>query len=294
MKCRIESVGVALPPTGSSDFNSSIKLAVDAARACLSTSNHLVYEIGYLVYTGICHEEYAFKPATAAFIQNELKMNTDFMGRQTLSFDLMNGASGMLSGIRVVIAAIENGAIRAGMVVSSAVCLDQETDNSYSYYSSGSAVIIDLSPDLERGFGSFVFRTFNDYSDLYHEYVDFKVKEGAPCIQISDYLEEKYLEFAPKVFDQLLDTEGVLREEVGLVLASQISPGFLRRLAESLGLPLHKVLDVSRILGGVTQTTSPFIALDYALKNDLIAQNMKTAFMTIGSDATVGSVMYYS
>jgi 3-oxoacyl-[acyl-carrier-protein] synthase III len=294
MRCRIESVGASLSFSGTKDDDDSLKLAVDAARTCLDSSCHPLYEIGYLINTGVYHNKDISTPAFAAFIQNQLGMNTDFKGKSTLSFDILNGASGMLIGIKMVISAIKSGAIRMGMVVSSASEPVTGSNNFSRYRTSGSALIIDISPAEQKGFGSFVFRTFDEYSDLYCGFADPYASGCKAYILKSDNLEEVYLQCASKVFEQILETEGILREDVDLVFASQISSVFLHRLAGCLRISQEKVVDISRILLGDSLTTSPFIALDYAVKNSMVTPDMKIIFLSMGSGITVGSAVYYS
>lgn len=85
--------------------------AVAAARKALAASNVEPADIGALVYTGVCREQ--FEPATACGIASELGVGDD-----AAIFDLSNACLGALNGILDVANRIELGQIRAGLVVS--------------------------------------------------------------------------------------------------------------------------------------------------------------------------------
>lgn len=283
----------------------SIDPAVEAARACLSTSSHPVYNISYLVNARAHHTNHVFQPAHAVSIQDSLNMNTGVGGKGTFSFDLMNGASGGLTGIKVIISAIKGGAARVGMVIAGDMNTNTEVRsmntslsmsmNMNACSASGSAVIVDISPNPDKGFGSFIFKTFDVYSDLPCRYLDLDNEERATCGWENDELEEIYVECAAIAYEKLLKAEKIMSSynAVDFVFATQISPNFMVRLARGLGLPEERVIDVTGILNGVTLTSSPFIAFDYAMKNNMIKPGMKAAFITVGQGITVGCAMYY-
>jgi len=290
MKCRIESLGSSLPFGGLD--NGSVKHAVTAAQACLGFSSHPLSDIDYLINTGVYRDQHISEPAMAAFIQNELNLNTDLSGKRTFSFDLINGASGMLSGINVIISAINSGAARVGLVVSSESNPDDNPDPGYTYQPSGSAMMIDLSPDPGKGFGSFLFKTFDQYSDLYQGIVSYREKGGKGYITKKDGLEKAYLGCSALVFADLLRTEGLSAQQIDLVFPTQVSDNFMNKLPQTLGIAKNKVINILQVIKSDTLTTSPFIAFDYAVKNKLIKPGMKVMFLTVGSGVTVGGALY--
>ncbi|MDJ0841796.1 MAG: 3-oxoacyl-ACP synthase III [Acidobacteriota bacterium] len=85
--------------------------AVGAARKALAASNVRAEDIGTLVYTGVCREQ--FEPATACAIASELGVGDD-----ASVYDISNACLGTLNGILDVANRIELGQIRAGLVVS--------------------------------------------------------------------------------------------------------------------------------------------------------------------------------
>lgn len=293
MRCRIESVGAAVRPRSRLSEECPVDPLVEAARACLEASSHPAYNINYLVNAKTHNPHHVFEPAKAVSIQDSLDINTGLGGKGTFSFDLMNGPTGGLSGVKVIISAIKGGAAKVGMVIASDT--NRESNSWHRNSASGSAVIVDISPNPEKGFGSFVFKTFDVYSDIPCRYMG--LNEGAQeadSWQDDDY-EEIYVECAAIVYEKLLKAERIVStyNAVDLVFATQISPKFLARLARGLGLPEEKIVDATGVLNGVTLNSSPFIAFDYAMKNRIAKPGMKAVFITVGPGITVGCAMYY-
>lgn len=290
MSCRIESTGTSLPfdglPLG------SIQHAVAAARECLGISRHQTHEIDFLINAGVYRDEHISEPAMATFIQNELDLNTDLAGKTTFSLDLINGATGMLSAIEVIAAVIESGAAKVGLVVSSDANTDREPDPSYTYQPSGSAVLLDSSPEPGQGFSTFRFKTFNQYADLYQGIISYREKGGKCFIAKQEGLEEAYLDCSTQVFNELLQAEGISADDIDLLFPTQVSEPFLRNLPDKLGIPIEKVVNILPLIQDDTLTTSPFIAFDNAVKNGLLNTGSKVVFLTVGSGITVGTALY--
>lgn len=286
MRCRIESIGCSLPAAITD--SSSIRHAVNAAQSCMSHSNHPLENIDLLINTGVYRDKHIIEPAMAAFIQNELNLNTDFSGKTTFSFDLINGASGMLCGIQVAISAIKSGTYRVGLVVSS----DASPDLDFTYLPSGSAVLIDASPNNIQGFGSFYFSTFEQHSNLYQGIVSYREKGGKSHITKKEGLEDACLQCAAQVFQELLKNEGLSAESIDLIFSTQVSADFMERLPVILGVAEDKAVNILPLIKEDTLTTSPFIAFDYAEKNGMIKAGSRIIFLTVGSGITAGAAIY--
>ena len=94
------------------DENSSLAdQAATAAKKALAASTVPLKEIGALIYTGVCREQ--FEPATACAIAAQLGLS-----RNVVVYDISNACLGVLNGILDVANRIELGQIRAGLVVS--------------------------------------------------------------------------------------------------------------------------------------------------------------------------------
>ncbi len=85
--------------------------AAAAARKALQASNVSAMDIGALIYSGVCRENY--EPATACAVADKLGIRTD-----AYIYDISNACLGTLNGIIDIANRIELKQIRAGIVVS--------------------------------------------------------------------------------------------------------------------------------------------------------------------------------
>lgn len=290
MRSRIESVGVSLPRNGPWKPG-SLAHAAKAGSQCLSSSPYLPIDVEMLINAGIHRDRHYAEPAFASFIQKKLAINVEFQRRQTISFDLQNGGCGMLSALHVLTTMMQSGAIRTGMAIASEVNTDRSPDSDSSIIASGAAVLLDISPTVERGFGTFVFRTFDEHRDLLRSMVSLVAEKGRLFIHRENDLDLTCLSLLPVVWEELLDREQVSREGIDLLIPSQISARFIAELPETLGLPPEKIVDVFQLYGD-TLSTSPILALHHAQQQGRIEQGTRVAFLAVGSGITVGAAIY--
>jgi 3-oxoacyl-[acyl-carrier-protein] synthase III len=270
----------------------SVDHAVAAGKRCLNDSRYGSAEIQTLINAGVFRDGHCGEPAMAAFIQEKLGINAGFGTTNSFSFDLTNGGVGMLSALQVTDALMKSGAIRVGMAVASDANTDPRPDPAYAYPRSGAAVILDRSPDAHRGFGSFVFRTFDEHAGASAARVELFRKGGQLRVEKSDALEDIYLACAAPVFEELLEREGLAAGDIDLVIPSQISHGFLTKLPAALGVAPEAVLNALDETGGDTHTTSLIMALNAAMRIGRAARGTKAAFLAVGSGVTVGCALY--
>jgi len=290
IRTRIESFGVS-PPAKGLFAPGSLRHAVRAGERCFEASSYRRADVQMLINAGIHRDGHYAEPAFACFIQKELGINTEFQGRQTASFDLLNGGCGLLNAIHVISTLIQSGGLEVGMAVASEANSDRRPDPGYTYERSGAAVLVDASPKSDVGFEGFCFRTFEEHVELYASVVSLAQANGRLLLRRKAELEEAYLASAAPVVEQLLSQAGCRKEQIDLVLPSQISKEFVRGLGGRIGVSADRVVDLSARHGD-TLTTSTVLALDEAQRRGLTAPGKRALFLTFGSGVTVGAALY--
>ena len=289
-RCRIESLGVSLPRRHFRHWG-SIRHAVEAGRQCLKTSRHFKADVGLLINAGVHRDHHICEPAMAVFIQHRLGINIEFQGRGTLAFDLQNGGCGMLDAAQAVTALLQSGKTGAGLVVASEANPDRHPDPRYTYPASGAALLLDLSPWRERGFGGFAFNTRDEYADAYTSLVSLAQKRGRVSINRRAELEDIYLAMAGAVIEAVLAQDHLRRDEIDFVVPAQISNGFLARLPAAIGFTADKVVNLSDRLPD-TLSTSLFLALKLAMDGRRPVPGQKALLLAFGSGITVAAATY--
>jgi 3-oxoacyl-[acyl-carrier-protein] synthase-3 len=289
-RTRIEALGTSVNGRRLRRWG-SIERAVDAGRHCLARSRYHRADVGVLINTGVHRDGHVCEPANACYIQHGLGINIEFQGRRTLAFDLLNGGCGMLNGVHVLTTQMRAGEVQVGMVVSSEANSDRRPDPAYTYPSSGAAVLLDVSPRRDVGFGAFAFQTHEQHAELFQSVVSLKEKYGRIVLTRAADLEHAYAAAVPGVLDEVLAAEGLRPDEIDLVVPAQISSALVARLPTATGIAAGKIVDYTSSLPD-THSTSLFLALDRLLTEAPPKPGTKAVFLAFGSGITVGAAVY--
>lgn len=287
-RVRIASTGISLPEWWRWR-KGSVAHAVAAGRRCLAGSKRRPAEVGVLVSAGVYRDGHVAEPAIAAYIQRRLGINVDFQGKETLSFDLLNGGCGMLNAVQVVGAMLQSGRLEAGMVVAGEANSDRRPDAASTVERSGAALLLERSPD--SGFGAFAFRTHEEEAGLFTAVVSLTEPRGRLLIRRQARLEEAWLAHAAAAVDEALGKDGLTRDEIDVVVPAQLSAGFLSRLPAAIGVPAGKVTDFTTILPD-TGSTSIILAWHRLCAERPPVVGARVLFLTFGSGLTVGAAIY--
>ncbi|MGB0094819.1 MAG: hypothetical protein WBP81_20085, partial [Solirubrobacteraceae bacterium] len=154
----------------------SLKLADAAARSCLERADRTAEELDLLINAGVYHDKGLSEPAFASMIQEDIGANVDLGdplggGHGTFSFDVNNGACGLLTGIHLADGLLASGTVALGMVVASDMDPESGVSQDFGFPAVGGAVL--LSADESRaGFTAFQFATFPEFAELFQSNVD--------------------------------------------------------------------------------------------------------------------------
>lgn len=287
-RVRLESIGVSLPRRGRWG---SLKHATVAGNNCFADSHYRREDVEVLINAGLYRDKHYAEPAFAVFIQDALGINVEFRGRQTLSFDLQNGGIGLFSAVHALAMMIQSGEIRVGMAVASEVNADKRPLPEAKIIPSAAALLVDVSPRQDLGFGSFVFHTHEDQQGLYNGAVSLAHKGGQLLMRKDPGLEQAYLDLLPALWTEFLQREQANAGDFDLIVPAQISSSFVGQLGEVLKVDKSRVVDVSDRFGD-TLTTSAFLALHQAQAQGQIKAGKRIALLGFGSGLSLAAAGY--
>jgi amino acid adenylation domain-containing protein len=289
---RVRIAGIGTAPAGQS--GPSVKLAVQAARACLDHSGLDPAALDLIIHAGVYRDEFVSEPAIAAMVVGELGANDDlqsFDGPRTFAFDVLNGAVGFLNACQVAIHMIGAGKADHAMVVASEI--ENNTPESghprYGISETGSAVMLDRA-DGTAGFGRFVFHHHPEHGAALATYT--RHREGQAWLQIDRdaSLTARYLDCIPPAVEELLKLEELDSSEIAVVFPPYLSPADVTELAERINIPRSRFVDL------VTDT-DPFSSsvpygLEHALRHELVKSGDIGLIISVGSGLQVGCATY--
>jgi 3-oxoacyl-[acyl-carrier-protein] synthase III len=97
------------------------RLADAAARECLARAGREASDVDLLINAGVYREDNMGEPALAALVQEDIGANLGHPadgGHGTFSFDLANGACGVISAMHLQAGLLRSGVIRLGLIVA--------------------------------------------------------------------------------------------------------------------------------------------------------------------------------
>jgi len=276
----------------------SLELADAAARSCLARAGRTAEELDLLINAGVFHDKILSEPAFASLIQEDIGANLTRpagAGHGTFSFDVYNGACGLLTGIHLVDGMLASGTVKLGMVVASDMDPEPGISEGFSFPGVGGAVL--LSPDDSRaGFTAFQFATFPEFAELFQSSVDWQDHAGQELahhgrniltVEIAESYTTRALQCAESTARELARGQALDLSQIDVIIATASVPGFADALATRLGIPTAAVATLPDDLHSA-HTAAPALAL----QSTALAAGSTTLFISAGAGITVAAALY--
>ena len=273
--------------------------AVDAAaRSCLDRAGRTAGELDLLINAGVYHDKILSEPAFASLIQEDIGANLSQpagAGHGTFSFDVSNGACGLLTGIQLVDGMLASGTAELGMVVASDMDPEPGVSRGFDFPAVGGAVLLSAAAS-PAGFTAFHFATFPEFAELFQGYVDWQEDAGRGLahpgrnvltVEIAESYATRALECAESTARELAAAQALDLAEVDLLVATASVPGFADALATRLGVPAERVASPSDDLARA-HTAAPAVALESVG----LAAGSTTLFVSVGAGITAAAALY--
>ncbi len=276
----------------------AVQLAGAAARFCLKRAGRTPGEVDLLINAGVYLDRNISEPAIAALIQEDIGANPGRHpggGQGTFSFDVRNGACGLLTGIYLADGMLASETIKLGMVVAADADPDPGISEGFGFPAAGGAVL--LSADQQgAGFTAFRFATFPEFAGLFQSEVSWH--PGAPdgpgrpgrnilTVKVADSYATRAAECAESTTRELAAASALDLGDIGLLVATASVPGFAGALAKRLGISAGRVASLPGSLAGA-HTAAPAVALESAE----LAAARTTVFVSAGAGITVVAALY--
>jgi 3-oxoacyl-[acyl-carrier-protein] synthase-3 len=275
-----------------------LKLADAAARSCLERANRTAEELDLLINAGLYEDKSISEPAIAAMIQEDIGANPEQQtgaGQGTLSFDVRNGACGLLTGIHLVDGMLASGTVELGMVVASDADPEPGVSRGFGFPAVGGAVL--LSTDGSRpGFTAFRFATFPEFAELFQSYVDWHEDarrrpthhgRNLLTVEIAESYAARALDCAESTARELAAANVLDLGEIDLLVATASVPGFADAMAKRLGVSAERVASPPDGLAAA-HTAAPAVALE----SGRLEAGRTALFVSVGAGITVVAALY--
>ena len=279
-------------------------LADAAARACLARAGREPGDVDMLVNTGVYREDNMGEPALAALIQEDIGANLGQPadgGHGTFSFDLPNGACGVISAIQLEAGLLRSGVIRLGAIVSSDV-LPCHTDPGDAHFRPAVGAMLLCWDDRISGFTDFHSETFPEYQDLFASGLMWQARRrfrfpwratghNRMVIDTRPDYPARLVDCAEETVRRFLDRLGMRIGDIDLLVPAPSWAEFVDPLRARLGIPGDRVGYTPEDLDGA-HTAGPIAALQAVTKSGRLGESRNTLLLTAGAGISVALALY--
>jgi 3-oxoacyl-[acyl-carrier-protein] synthase-3 len=276
----------------------ALELADAAIRSCLERADRTAEELDLLINAGVFHDKILSEPAFASLIQEDIGANVGQLagaGHGTFSFDVYNGACGLLTGIHLVDGMLASGTVKLGMVVASDMDPEPGVSEGFAFPGVGGAILLSAD-DSRAGFTAFEFATFPEFAELFESHVEWHSDarggldgygRNTLTVEIAGSYVDSALECAEPTIRKLAAAQALDLGEVDLLIANASVPEFAERLATRLGISADRTASLPEDLAGA-HTAAPAVALESVH----IAPGTTALLVSAGAGITVAVALY--
>ncbi len=290
----IRATGISTDPS----VVGSIAHAAVAAKNCLASAEIGAEQIDLLINVGVYRDANMCEPSIAALVQKEVGINPDYVlfptHKPALSFDLMNGACGMLSAVQVASSFLQMGKADHVLIVSSDSHPSMRTVPGFPYAALGAAMLLGRS-DAGRGFGPLRSRDgapgyvgVEGFADL-GAATGTDGRDGVTVRSEPDYA-ERLLDLATAAAKEYAADEGLNLRNT-LLVTSRPTPDFGIQLARRLSLHDDSAF-CPLALDGDPHTSALTYAYHEAAARGAISRYEQVLFVAAGAGLTTVCASY--
>jgi 3-oxoacyl-[acyl-carrier-protein] synthase III len=279
------------------------RLADAAARTCLAHAEKQPGDVDMLINAGVYREDNMGEPALAALVQEDIGANLGeppVKGHGTFSFDLINGACGVISAIQLEAGLLRSGVIQLGAIVTSDVHPHLRDPRSAFFRPTGGAMLLGWDDSI-AGFSDFHAETFPEYQDLFasglvwqerHLRVPPRARgQSQMVIDEKSGYHSRLADCAEAAARRFLHRLGMGVGEIDLLVPAPSAAEFLDTLVARLGVPGDRIAYVSEDLQAA-HTTGPIAAMQAAIRSGRLGEARNTLVLAAGAGITVALALY--
>jgi 3-oxoacyl-[acyl-carrier-protein] synthase-3 len=283
---------VAVAAGGLLRQRSGRKLADAAAAACLDRAGLTGDDVDLLINTGLYHDRNLGEPALAALIQSDIDANPQDPypgGHGTFSFDIANGACGMLTGLRVADGFLRAGTIRHAVIVASDANPGRRMAPQFPFAPAGAAIVCGWH-EGPAGLAGFRFGSRPADSDLFRALVGFDHGRNRLRIEQHPDFADRAAPWAASVAAGLLADSQLTPSDIDLVVANPLTAEFLDRLPAHLGVPRDRMVTVDTTIP--VHTAGLAVALHEAWQDGRLDNASNVLLVSAGAGLTVAAALH--
>jgi 3-oxoacyl-[acyl-carrier-protein] synthase III len=270
--------------------HSALHLAVTAAKDCLQRAGCDASELDLVVNAGIYRDRNIGEPALAALIQDDIGANPEDPhagAHGTFSFDIANGACGVLTALQIVDGFLRTHSINRALIVASDADPGHGMSEHFPFSAAGAALLCGWTDD---GYGlsrvSWV-NTNGEDSEAFTATVGFKDARNILRLTELPDRDERFAGAAAEAARACLDAQSTRLEDIDLIVVAPARPGYRAALSHLLGVPVEKIC-----VADDHRMHTAALAAAFEPEVGRLPAGARVLFLAAGAGVTAGAAVY--
>jgi 3-oxoacyl-[acyl-carrier-protein] synthase-3 len=271
------------------DRHSALHLAVNVAKECLQRAGCDPDELDLVVNAGIYRDRNLGEPALAALIQDDIGANPEDPhagAHGTFSFDIANGACGVLTALQIVDGFLRTHCIHRALVVASDADPGHGMSEHFAFSAAGAALLCGWSDD-DYGLSRVSWVNVTDDAEVFSATVGFADARNVLRFTQSADMDEQFAAAAAEAARACLDAHSLPLSAVDMIVAAPARDGYRAALSNRLGVPVERIS-----IADDQRMHTAALAAAFERQAERLPAGAQVLFVAAGAGVTAGAALY--
>ena len=266
-----------------------LRLGVQATRAALARSDRHPTEVDLLINAGLYHDRNLGEPALAPLIQEDAGINPSDPragSSGAFSFDIANGACGVLTALEIADGFLQAGTSRTAVVVAEDAPPGRHLAKAFPFKGAGGAIVCSWRRD-GAGLGPVVWHRARDWGHTFEAQVSFDGGVNVLNIRQDPEYSRLAANAAVAAADGALERVGD-RDGVDLVVTGFSDPVIIRALIDKAGFHPGQLVTA----GAGLHTVGLIDGIARAIATGRMGPGSRSLLVAVGAGILAGAALY--
>ena len=223
--------------------HSALQLAVAAAKGCLAQAETAPSALVLLINAGIYRDRNLGEPALAAIIQDDIGANPEDPhddAHGTFSFDIANGACGVLTALQIADGFLRSHTISRALVVASDANPGRGASERFPFSPAGAALLCKWS-EQDDGLGQVYWVNHPDDGENFRASIDFDMSRNVLRFRKSPLIATELAAAGAQAARHCLDDAALDLSDIPVIIAAPPDHRYRAELATRLGISVEQI-----------------------------------------------------
>lgn len=196
-----------------------------------------------LINAGIYRDRNMAEPALAALIQEDIGAHPEDPhpdSHGTFSFDVANGACGVLTALQIADGFLRSHAIRRALIVASDADPGHRMSHHFPFSPVGAAMLCSWR-EGDCGLGRVHWINLLDDGESYSATITLEGRRNVLRFAATDAMDDRFATVGARAARACLNDESLTIDDIDVIVAAPARPGYQRVLAARLGVPVQRI-----------------------------------------------------